>query len=306
MVVIPSAKSPLEGWRFLPEQPTSQLDYQSQTFEGIYEWQFHTLAYAQNEWASTTPWNAPSSATLQPGQTRTYGLQFLLSTSGVRGIEATLQASNRPVAVTIPGTILPADQKGKLFLHAPSAVSTISVTPSGALSWATNSEAKATGWVGYTITASGWGRARLSITYADGNVQTVHYWITKAATQTIGDLGNFLTTSQWYASTSDPFKRGPSVMTYDRETNSVVLNDPRWAFIAHSSGFAIDAICRVWISGLADEAGAGSYLSAMMKQYAQPNANELAKLQQFVSLTLNGTLQNSDSMSNLCQAFTRN
>ena len=69
-------KSPLEGWRFLPEDTSTATAYQSQTFEGLYEWQFHTLAYAENEWAGVTPWNAPSSAILAPGETRTYGLQF--------------------------------------------------------------------------------------------------------------------------------------------------------------------------------------------------------------------------------------
>ncbi|KAF9522350.1 hypothetical protein CPB83DRAFT_800710 [Crepidotus variabilis] len=276
LVVLPVGKSPLEGWRFLPESTSATPYYQSQTFEGLYEWQFHTLAYAQNEWSSVTPWNAPTSATLQPGQTRTYGLQFRLASS-IRGIEQTLQVAGRPVAVTIPGTILPTDQTGKLFLRAPSAVQSLSASPSGALTWTTNSEAKTAGWVGYSITAKAWGRARLSITYADGSVQTVHYYVTKAATQTLGDLGNFLTTSQWYNNTSDPFKRAPSVISYDREVNSVVLNDPR-----------------VWISGLEDEGGAGSWLAALMKQFAQPNAAEVTKLEQFVTQTLAKTIQNSD------------
>ncbi|KAK1226171.1 hypothetical protein PQX77_010863 [Marasmius sp. AFHP31] len=278
LVVLPAAsgKSPLEGWRFLSESTNADPFYQSQTFEGLHEWQFHTLAYAQNEWSRVTPWNEATSVTLQPNQTRTYGLQFRLASS-IRGIEQTIQAANRPVAVTIPGTILPTDQNGKLFLHAPSAVQSISVSPSGALSWTANSEATGAGWVGYTITGRAWGRARLSITYADGSLQTVHYHVTKGATQTIADLGNFLTTSQWFTNTSDPFKRAPSVISYDREVNSVVLNDPR-----------------VWISGLEDEGGAGSWLAALMKQFAQPNSNEMAKLQQFVTQTLSKTIQNSD------------
>jgi hypothetical protein len=74
LVVTPVGKSPLEGWRFLPEATNTATAYQSQTFEGLYEWQFHTLAYAENEWVNATPWNAPSSAILAPRQTRTYGL----------------------------------------------------------------------------------------------------------------------------------------------------------------------------------------------------------------------------------------
>ncbi|THU89382.1 hypothetical protein K435DRAFT_761236 [Dendrothele bispora CBS 962.96] len=276
LVVLPSAKSPLEGWRFLPESGAGTLGYQSQTFEGLYEWQFHTLAYAQNEWASVTPWNQATSATLQPKETRTYGLQFRLAPS-IRGIENTLISAGRPVAVPIPGTILPTDQTGKLFLNYGSKVQNITVTPSGALSWTTNTEARTQGWVGYTLTAHTWGRARLSITYADGNVQTVHYVVTKNAAETVGDLGNFLTTSQWFDDPNDPFKRSPSIISYDREVNAPVVNDPR-----------------AWIPGLEDEAGAGSWLAAAMKQFVQPNGDEMVKMEQFVSQTLWGSIQNSD------------
>ncbi|KAI0073727.1 hypothetical protein K474DRAFT_1677710 [Panus rudis PR-1116 ss-1] len=276
LVVTPAGKSPLEGWRFIPESTANSPFYQSQTFEGLYEWQFHTLAYAQNEWASVTPWNAPTSVTLQPGQTRTYGLQFNLA-SGIRTIEDTLRAANRPVAVGVPGYIISADQQGKLFLNYPSAVQSISVSPSGALTWTSNSDAKASGWVGYTLTAHAWGRARLTVTYADGTIQTVHYYLTKTETQVISDLGNFLTTSQWFNDPSDPFHRSPSVISYDREVNKVVKDDPR-----------------AWIPGLSDEAGAGSWLAATMKQFAQPNAAEVTKLESFINQTLWGSIQNSD------------
>ncbi|KAI0803286.1 hypothetical protein BC629DRAFT_1581126 [Irpex lacteus] len=171
-------QSPLEGWRFLPEDTSTQTGYQSQTFEGLYEWQFHTLAYAQNEWAS-----------------------FLLAPS-IRG-------SRRPVAVGIPGYIVSMDQTAKLFLSYNSAVQSTSVSPSGALSLSPNSDPKSNAWVGYDVTAHTWGRSRLTITYADGTVQTVHYYVTKSATTVISDLGNFLTTSQWFDDSSDPFHHDP-------------------------------------------------------------------------------------------------
>lgn len=276
LVVIPVGQSPLEGWRFLPESTSAAPFYQSQTFEGLYEWQFHTLAYAQKEWASVTPWNAATSFTLQPGQTRTYGVEFRVASS-IRNIETTLQSANRPVAVGLPGYILPVDQVGKLFLHFNASIQSMSVTPSGALTWASNSDAKTAGWVGFNITPKTWGRIRLSITYSDGSLQTVHYFVTHGATQAVADLGNFLTTSQWFNVSSDPFKRSPSVISYDREVNAFVKDDPR-----------------AWIPGLSDEAGAGSWLAATMKQYAQPNAAEVTKLEQFVSTVLWGSIQNSD------------
>ncbi|KAF8807874.1 hypothetical protein BYT27DRAFT_7098273 [Phlegmacium glaucopus] len=278
LVVLPVGKSPLEGWRFLPESTTAPPFYQSQTFEGLYEWQFHTLAYAQNEWAHVTPWNAPTSAVLGPGESRTYGIEFRLAPS-IRDIEQTVQSASRPVAVGIPGYIIPADHKAKLFLSHSSPVQSMSVSPAGAISWSTNADAKTPRWTGYDLTARGWGRARLSITYTDGTLQTVHYYLTKAAAEVISDLGSFLTTSQWFNSSSDPFSRSPSVISYDREVNAVVLNDPR-----------------AWIPGLSDEAGAGSWLAATMKQYAQPNAAEVFKMEQFINQTLWGSIQNSNGM----------
>ncbi|KAF7762245.1 hypothetical protein Agabi119p4_8838 [Agaricus bisporus var. burnettii] len=277
LVVIPVGNSPLEGWRFLVESPDFAPFYQSQTFEGLYEWQFHTLAWAQHEWSHATPWNAPTSFTLQPGQTRTYGIEFRMASS-IRNIETTLQDAKRPVAVGLPGYILPMDQDGKLFLHNSAAsVQNMSVTPSGALSWTENSDAKVSGWVGFDITAHTWGRSRLSITYSDGSLQTVHYYVTHGATQAVADLGNFLTTAQWFDEASDPFTRSPSVISYDREIDAIVKDDPR-----------------AWIPGLSNEAGAGSWLAVMMKQYAQPSQAEVTKLEQFVDTVLSGSLQNSD------------
>ena len=271
LLVLPVGKSPLEGWRFLPENESQPLGYQSQTFEGLYEWQFHTLAYAENEWKNVTPWNAPTSATLQPGETRTYGLRFALAPS-IPEIEDTLEALARPVAVGIPGYILPADQQGKLFLNYPAGVTSLAVSPAGALSWEPVTDAA---WPGYTLTPHAWGRARLTITYEDGTVQTVHYYLTHAAAQVIADLGNFLTTDSWFDDPTDPFPRSPSVISFDSEANAVVRNDPR-----------------AWIPGLSDEAGAGSWLAASLKQFAQPNVAEIQKMERFVNETLWGSVQN--------------
>lgn len=226
LVVTPAPQSPFEGWRFLPESTTLTPFYQSQTFEALYEWQFHTLAWAENEWASTTPWNAPTSFVLQPGQTRTYGLQFRVAPS-IREIESTVASAGLPVAVTVPGTILPTDQIGKVFLNTNTTVANISVSPAGALTWATNTDVKTAGWLGYSITPHTWGRSRLSITYSDGKLQTINYYVTKNATTAIDNLGSFLTTEQWYTNTSDPFHRAPSVISYDRSINAQVTNEQR-------------------------------------------------------------------------------
>ncbi|EJD01001.1 uncharacterized protein FOMMEDRAFT_21464 [Fomitiporia mediterranea MF3/22] len=275
LVVTPVGKSPLEGWRFLPEDTSTDPFYQSQTFEGLYEWQFHTLAYAENEWAAVVPWNNATSAILQPGETRTYGLQFDVAPS-IRQIEDTLLSLKRPMAVGIPGYVLPQDQTGKLFLNYASPVRSLSVSPAGALSSKKNGDSLNSSWVGFDITPNTWGRSRLTITYDDGTEQTVHYYVTKAAVQVMDDLGHFLTTDQWFDDPSDPFHRSPSVISYDREVNAVVRNDPR-----------------AWIPGLSDEAGAGSWLAASMKQYVQPTVSEAATMETFVNSTLWGSVQNS-------------
>lgn len=244
------------------------------TFEGFYEWMVSSQAYAENEWKSAQPWNPPTRLSLAPGESKTYGVKFLLSTS-IRDIETTLAANRRPVAVGIPGYVLPMDMDARLFLSYPSGVKSVIVEPTGAL---TASADKSTAhWKAYTVKGNAWGRSRLTITYEDGLVQTIHYFVTKPETQTVADMGHFLTTKQWYDDPKDPFHRGPSVMTYDRETNQIVIQDSR-----------------VWIAGLGDEGGGGAWISAMMKELVEPNKEELDKLLQFVDGVLWGGLQLKD------------
>ena len=69
------------------------------------------------------------------------------------------------------------------------------------------------GWRAYTLRGKTWGRSRLTITYADGTVQTIHYFVIKPEVQTVADMGHFLTTRQWFADTNDPFHRAPSVIS---------------------------------------------------------------------------------------------
>ncbi|KAF8594482.1 hypothetical protein BDV93DRAFT_458910 [Ceratobasidium sp. AG-I] len=279
LLVVPAStsKTGLEAWRFLTETADSSGNapyYQSQTFEGYYSWQVHSKAYAENEWAGVPggPWNAPSSVVLQPGASKEYALDFLVA-DGVRSINNRLAQAGRPAAYGIPGYILPADTPGKLFLKHNVGVQSVSVSPSGALTWSANSEGK-NGWIGYTITPQIWGRSRLTVTYADGLVQTVHYHVTHAAVQTVAELGNFLTTKQWFDDSSDPFGRAPSIITYDREVNAQVLQD-----------------ARVWIAGLSDEGGVGGWLAAAMKNAFAPVAAEVAKLERFATETVWGDLQ---------------
>jgi hypothetical protein len=92
----------------------------------------HSQAYAENEWKGVQQWNPPTLLTLAPGESKTYGLKFLVSDS-IRNIEPTLTANGRPVAVGIPGYILPTDLDARLFLKYGKNVKSIAVEPEGAI-----------------------------------------------------------------------------------------------------------------------------------------------------------------------------
>jgi hypothetical protein len=285
LLVVPDGRTPFEAynpildrrgpWGAVPvfTDPTPR----SITFEGFYEWMVHSEAYRDNEWKNARPWNAPTSLILRPGEAKTYGLKFLLSDS-VRHIEKTLTDNKRPVAVGIPGYILPQDIDARLFLSYYSPVQSLKIEPASAIDIHEGS-ATHSNWKNYVLRGRTWGRSRLTVTYANGTTQTIHYFVTKPAAQVVADLGHFLNTRQWLTDSSDPFRRAPSVITYDREAGQMILQDSR-----------------VWVAGLSDEGGAGSWLAAVMKEFVQPDKEELEKLQQFVDQVLWGRLQSkSDS-----------
>jgi hypothetical protein len=273
LVVVPEAgtHTPFEAFR-----PLSDASRRGQTFEGAFEWTTHSLAYAENEWKGADQWNVPTSATLAPGGSRGYGLRFIVADS-IPQIEQALAANDRPVAVGIPGYIVPMDVDAKLFLAAGKRkVSRVESDPAGALV-VTPATTTKTGQLQYVVQGRKWGRARLTISYDDGSVQTVHYDVTKPAQQAVADMGQFLTTKAWYTDETDPFGRAPSVMNYDRANNRIVLQDKR-----------------AWVAGLGDEGGTGGWLSAIMKEFGQPKKEEVDKLAQFVDKVLWGRLQYSE------------
>ncbi len=281
LLVLPSGKTPFEAYNpILDERSSDSAEIfrdptpRGITFEGFYEWMVHSAAYAENEWKKATPWNPPTQATLAAGESRTYGVEFVTSDS-IRNMEKTLAENARPVAVGIPGYVLPMDMEARLFLKYRKAVKSMTVEPAGAL---TIKEARAAGvWKSYSMQGKQWGRARLTVTYADGLVQTIHYLVTKPEVQALADMGHFLTTKQWFTDTSDPFHRAPSIMTYDREANEIVMQDSR-----------------AWIAGHGDEGGGGAWIATIMKQLGEPDKEELVKFQEFVDKVLWGRLQYKD------------
>ncbi len=285
LLVVPDGKTPFEAYGPIlskgrprgkgPEAIFTDPTPRWVTFEGFYDWMVHTKAFAENEWKAAQQWNPPTSFTLAPGESKMYGLKFVVADS-IRSIEQTLVENHRPVAVGVPGYVLPMDIDARLFLKYAEGIKSLVAEPSGAITTA-KLDAPSLGWKGFQLKGNSWGRARLTITYEDGLVQTIQYFVVKPAAQAVANMGSFLTTKQWFADSNDLFHRSPSVMSYDRETNQIAMQDSR-----------------VWIAGLGDEGGSGSWLASIMKQLGQPNKEELDKVQQFVGGVLWGGLQFRD------------
>lgn len=271
LLVLPEGNTPFEAYNPLLDDPTPR----GIVFEGFHEWMIHSKAHAEKDWAKAQPWNTATSATLKPGETKTYGLKLVLA-PGIREIEKTLIAHKRPVAVGIPGYVVPQDVEARLFLQHSGKVKSMQVEPADALSWQAIPSPKKN-LQSYLIRGKKWGRARLTIQYQDGLKQTIHYKIIKPESETIADFGNFLTTKQWFEVPKDTFHRSPSVISYDYETKQQVTQDSR-----------------AWVAGLSDEGGAGSWLGATMKQLVLPQPEEVQKLERFVNETLWGNIQHKE------------
>jgi len=268
----PGTKTPFEAFR-----PLNDASRRGQTFEGAFEWTTHSSAYAAIEWKGVDQWNTPTSYTLKPGETRAYGLRLLVSDE-IRNIEKTLAANDRPVAVGIPGYIVPMDIEAKLFIDpGKRRITAVRSEPADALSVRGGLPPTKSGQRPYIVQGKKWGRSRLVIDYSDNTSQTVHYYVTKPSADVVADMGRFLTTKAWYTDESDPFKRAPSVMTYDRGNNRIVTQDTR-----------------VWVAGLSDEGGVGAWLAAIMKEFGQPKKEEVDKLAEFVDKVVWGRLQYSE------------
>src|SRR2546430_32703 len=121
LLIVPDGKTPFEAYNPILDRPGqfgaapvfTDPTPRGITFEGFYEWMVHSQAYADHEWKNAQPWNVATSVTLKPGESKTYGLKLLASDS-IRHIETTLAENRRPVAVGIPGYVLPQDIEGRL------------------------------------------------------------------------------------------------------------------------------------------------------------------------------------------------
>jgi Family of unknown function (DUF5695) len=284
LLVVPDGHTPFEAWKpildrrdhetgkgLLDNDPTPR----GTTFEGSYDWMVHSSGFAQNEWKGVNEWNPGTSQILAPGESVNFGVRFFVAPD-VRHIESTLAEHKRPVAVGIPGYILPKDINARLFLRYVSPVRSIVSEPGDSVLIHDDGR-NALGLHAYTLRGKKWGPFRLVVTYADGTVQSIGYRTIKPERDAVADMGSFLFHQQWFNDPNDPFHRSPSIISYDDEAGKQVTQDSR-----------------VWIAGLSDEAGAGSWLAAAMKEYLEPDAEEIEKLESFVDGVLWGHLQVND------------
>ncbi|KAI1023763.1 hypothetical protein LB504_005008 [Fusarium proliferatum] len=278
LVVTPlqGTETRFEAYRNLKEPSFPETAYGTHTFENLYEWQVLTKAWAENEWAASgeQPWHDPSTRMLCGGECLQVGVRFSVS-NGVRGFDDAIRRTGIPSVVAVPGYILPRDQPGQLLVRAPSPVQSMISVPEGAL--VIEKVRGETYTIHPSTSPSNWGRVRLDITYEDGNLQTVHYFITKPTVEALDDMGKFLYSNAWFTDENDVFRRAPSIMSYDYEEKKIILQDTR-----------------VWVSGLSDEGGTGAYVAAALKQLLQPKAEEVRKLDEFVNKTLWGKIQLED------------
>lgn len=278
MLITPfTATTSFEAWNFLVEDTTTSLAYQSTDYEGNYEWLVHTAAFAEDEWAGVEPWNEPTSVVLEPGEFASYGFLFTIVPS-VQEFDSHIASLDIPVAVGVPGYILPKETVGSLYLNSSLQVLAIDVYPEGFLTISDIANAPSAPWIGYAVTpsADAFGRARVTISWSNNANQTVHYWIAEDTATSIENVGKFIMTNQWFTNTSDPFGRAPSIISYDLETDDFVLDDNR-----------------VWIAGLSDEGGSGSYVAYALKQVFQPVSSQVQQLETYVNETYWGHVQHS-------------
>ncbi|MFD2035028.1 DUF5695 domain-containing protein [Belliella marina] len=269
LLVVPEQNASFEAYSPLLDDQTPR----NITFEGFHDWVVHSKAKAEGQWKNANQWIEPTSAIIEPGKSYVSSLRFLLA-DDLKSIEPTLVANDRPVAVGLPGYVIPMDVNAGLRLKAPQSVKEIKVSPEGALTVTRTAEKDAGGWKAFDVKGKQWGRAKVEITYKDGSTQVLSYKVIYPESELVAHMGSFLTQEQWFENEADPFGRHNSVISYDYEKKAQVVEDSR-----------------VWIAGLSDEAGAGSWLAAFMKQLLDPNKEEIEKLGKFMHETLWGGLQ---------------
>ena len=292
LLLLPLAMTEFEAWRpFNHGEDAMRLDF---AFERSYELVLHSASYARKEWYTAQPWNVPTAATLQPGQSRTYGFRMVLSPS-LGQVEATLLRHGMPVAQPLPTPILHTDMTSaalvislpKEYSAAELQPSKIEVEPASAI---TINECTAAGPADGAAsrvrcsltprTPPPDGRVRLTLKQlppsagSDNNAphrrMSVHYFVAESALDLVKRHGKHGAEKAWMpVGTADPWHRDGAFFGWDDERGRAATQERR-----------------VYMSGLSDEAGAGAGLAMAVKQVGSPSAIEIQRLEEYVNSTL--------------------
>ena len=266
----------------------------------------HSKAYASNEWAKTAPWSPPTSSTIAPGASATYGLRLLLA-QDVEQVGSALLSAGSPVAVPLPGATINLDMRNArldILLPAGLAYASASTEPAGCAvlshsghpeappppravaaqgAWAVDRKGGARR-VSLGVTPTTVGRCRIALNFTSVTseglaappalVQYVHYMVLEPASAILQRHGDFASTAGWLpANASDPWHRGPAFMGSDSSMGS-------------GKGGALLEEPRVFMGGLSDESGASAPLAMAVKQLGLPVAREVEQLEEYVFGTL--------------------
>ncbi len=272
LLVLPDHRTPFEAYRPLYDDPTPR----GVTFEGFYEWMCCTRAYIHHDWRGVQPWNPATLRQIKPGATVAFTFRFAIAPA-VQRIEQTLIGCKRPVAVGIPGYVLPTNQPGELFIHATKHIDQVTCLPLGHVAISAYNRKIASGWRGYALKAVVVGRCIVQVHYADGATQNIQYFVTPPETVQVSRYGSFMAAHQWFSDPNDPFHRTDSFMGYNRDKQSMVLQ-------RYNS----------WFVGLSDEVGAGPSVGMAMKNANRLNSHEVHLLDLYVSNCLWGHVQNKN------------
>lgn len=268
LLVVNGGNTPFEAYRSLNDDHTKKDVH----FEGFYEWTVFSKAYFDTNWDGKRQWNAPSSFILNTGDSKTFTLKFI-ATSTPDKISEVLVKNHIPSVSSLPGYVLHGKEQAELTIDTDKTISRIYSDPESAIKISNARKSNA-----YLLTRlhNYFGQARIIIEYSDHFKQTINYYVTESAEQLVKQLAEFHATHQWLAK-PDKFGRQHSFVTYDNEANRQVLDE-----------------FRSYISGDSDEAGAGPNLLMAIKNLLLPDKSQVQMLEQYVDEVLWGHLQNKD------------
>lgn len=268
LLVVNAGNTPFEAYRPLSDDKT-QKDVH---FEGFYEWTAFSKAYFDTNWNGKRQWNTPSSFVLKAGDSKTFALKFIATTTPDK-ISEVLAQNKIPSASSFPDYVLHGEEQAELTINTDKTISRIYSDPENAIKISNSRKQNS-----YLLTRLHhyFGQARIEVVYSDNSKQTINYYVTESAEHLVKQLADFHEKNQWLDK-QDKYGRQHSFVTYDNEANRQVLDE-----------------FRSYISGDSDEAGAGPNLLMAIKNLYLPDEKQVHMLEQYIDDVLWGHLQNKD------------